>query len=427
MLESEILEAPKNLAVTQSIDTLDVGAIRKDFPILKRETRPGEPLVYLDSAASSQKPDQVIRAMSRFYETEYANVHRGIYKLAEEATAAFESARERVAEFVGAESSRQIIFTRNATEAINLVANSWGRANLNQGDLVLLTEMEHHSNIVPWQMLASEIGFSIEYAPMTDDQRIDLSSFGDLLERKPKLVGFTQMSNVLGTINPVAEMSSMAHAVGAIVMVDGAQSVPHMAVNVADLQVDFLAFSAHKMCGPTGIGALYGRRELLEEMPPFMGGGEMIKRVQFDTFSATEIPSKFEAGTPPIAQAVGFGAAVDYLSNLGMPAIRQHEQEMIGRVLEQLEEVPGVRVYGPAAEHKGGVAAFTFADAHPHDVAQILDRRGVAVRAGHHCAMPLHEKLGLPATTRASFYLYNTPEEIDKLIEGLYEVREVFA
>lgn len=415
------------MAIPQTTNTLDIAAIRKDFPILERETREGVPLVFLDSAASSQKPKQVIQAMSRFYETEYANVHRGIYKLAEEATAAFESARERVAEFVGAESARQIIFTRNATEAINLVANSWGRANLAEGDLVLLTQMEHHSNIVPWQMLASQIGFQIEFAPMTEDLRIDLAEFGSLLERGPKLVGFTQMSNVLGTINPVAEMTEMAHQAGAVVLVDGAQSVPHMAVNVAELDVDFLAFSAHKMCGPSGIGALYGRRELLEEMPPFMGGGEMIKRVQFDKFTTTELPSKFEAGTPPIAQAVGFGAAVDYLSSLGMSAIRQHEQEMIERALEQLEEVPGVRVFGPDAEHKGGVAAFTFTDAHPHDVAQILDRRGVAVRAGHHCAMPLHEKLGLPATTRASFYLYNSPEEIDRLVEGLYAVREVFA
>jgi len=415
------------VAIPQTTNTLDIAAIRKDFPILERETREGVPLVFLDSAASSQKPKQVIQAMSRFYETEYANVHRGIYKLAEEATAAFESARERVAEFVGAESARQIIFTRNATEAINLVANSWGRANLAEGDLVLLTQMEHHSNIVPWQMLASQIGFQIEFAPMTEDLRIDLAEFGSLLERGPKLVGFTQMSNVLGTINPVAEMTEMAHQAGAVVLVDGAQSVPHMAVNVAELDVDFLAFSAHKMCGPSGIGALYGRRELLEEMPPFMGGGEMIKRVQFDKFTTTELPSKFEAGTPPIAQAVGFGAAVDYLSSLGMSAIRQHEQEMIERALEQLEEVPGVRVFGPDAEHKGGVAAFTFTDAHPHDVAQILDRRGVAVRAGHHCAMPLHEKLGLPATTRASFYLYNSPEEIDRLVEGLYAVREVFA
>ena len=415
------------MATPQTNNTLDVGAIRKDFPILGRETKEGIPLVYLDSAASSQKPSQVIHAMSRFYETEYANVHRGIHTLAEEATAAFESAREKVARFVGAESPRQLIFTRNATEAINLVAHSWGRANLQDGDRVLLTQMEHHSNIVPWQMLAAELGFTIDYAPMTEDHRIDLERYGQMLEQGPKLVGFTQMSNVLGTINPVAQMTEMAHGAGAVVLVDGAQSVPHMAVNVAELDVDFLVFSAHKMCGPTGIGALYGRRELLEEMPPFMGGGEMIKRVQFDSFTVTELPSKFEAGTPPIAQAVGFGAAVDYISNLGMPAIRQHEQEMIERALDQLEEVPGVRIYGPAAEHKGAVAAFTLADAHPHDIAEILDRRGVAVRAGHHCAMPLHEKLGLPATTRASFYLYNTPDEIDSLIEGLYDVKKVFA
>ncbi|MDK1044620.1 MAG: cysteine desulfurase [Anaerolineales bacterium] len=415
------------MATPQTNNTLDVGAIRKDFPILGREIKEGVPLVYLDSAASSQKPSQVIHAMSRFYETEYANVHRGIHTLAEEATAAFESAREKVARFVGAESPRQLIFTRNATEAINLVAHSWGRANLQDGDRVLLTQMEHHSNIVPWQMLAAELGFTIDYAPMTEDHRIDLERYGQMLEQGPKLVGFTQMSNVLGTINPVARMTEMAHGAGAVVLVDGAQSVPHMAVNVAELDVDFLVFSAHKMCGPTGIGALYGRRELLEEMPPFMGGGEMIKRVQFDSFTVTELPSKFEAGTPPIAQAVGFGAAVDYISNLGMPAIRQHEQEMIERALDQLEEVPGVRIYGPAAEHKGAVAAFTLSDAHPHDIAEILDRRGVAVRAGHHCAMPLHEKLGLPATTRASFYLYNTSDEIDSLIEGLYDVKKVFA
>ena len=415
------------MATPQTNNTLDVGAIRKDFPILGREIKEGVPLVYLDSAASSQKPSQVIHAMSRFYETEYANVHRGIHTLAEEATAAFESAREKVARFVGAESPRQLIFTRNATEAINLVAHSWGRANLQDGERVLLTQMEHHSNIVPWQMLAAELGFTIDYAPMTEDHRIDLERYGQMLEQGPKLVGFTQMSNVLGTINPVARMTEMAHGAGAVVLGDGAQSVPHMAVNVAELDVDFLVFSAHKMCGPTGIGALYGRRELLEEMPPFMGGGEMIKRVQFDSFTVTELPSKFEAGTPPIAQAVGFGAAVDYISNLGMPAIRQHEQEMIERALDQLEEVPGVRIYGPAAEHKGAVAAFTLSDAHPHDIAEILDRRGVAVRAGHHWAMPLHEKLGLPATTRASFYLYNTSDEIDSLIEGLYDVKKVFA
>ena len=408
------------------VASLDVQAIRAQFPILSTDKDDGLPLVFLDSAASSQKPTRVIQAMSTFYETKYANVHRGIYRLAERATEAFEAGREQVARFIGAESSRQLIFTRNATEAINLVANSWGRANLQAGDLVLLTQMEHHSNIVPWQMLKAQLGFEIEFTPITEDYRLDQAAYKKLLERRPKLVGFTQMSNVLGTVNPVAEMTELAHAAGAVVLIDGAQSVPHIAVNVAELDVDFLAFSAHKMCGPTGIGALYGRRELLEEMPPFLGGGEMIKRVRFDSFTATELPSKFEAGTPPIAQAVGFGAAAEYLSDIGMDAIAQHEREIIARALEQLEEVPGVQVYGPAPEYKGGVAAFTFADAHPHDVAQILDREGIAVRAGHHCAMPLHETLGLPATTRASFYIYNTPEDIDQLISGLYSVKELF-
>lgn len=412
--------------MAEQISTIDVTAIRSEFPILERETREGVPLVYLDSAASSQKPRPVIEAMSRFYETEYSNVHRGIHTLGAEATEAFEGGRARVAEFVGAESPRQIIFTRNATEAFNLVARTWGRANLKASDRILLTEMEHHSNIVPWQMLAAEIGFTIEYAPLTEDLRLDMEKLQTLLGRGPKLVAFTQMSNVLGTINPVAEITRLAHEAGAVVVVDGAQSVPHMIVSVAELDVDFMAFSAHKMCGPSGIGALYGRRELLEEMPPFLGGGEMIKRVQFDSFEAGEIPSKFEAGTPAIAQAVGFGAAVDYLEQIGMPAVMQHERELIARAIEQLEEVPGVEVYGPEAEHKGGVAAFSFADAHPHDVAEILDRDGIAVRAGHHCTMPLHEKLGLAATTRASFYLYNTPEEIDRLVEGLYTVKEIF-
>ncbi|HLF37967.1 MAG TPA: cysteine desulfurase, partial [Anaerolineales bacterium] len=312
-------------------------------------------------------------------------------------------------------------------EAINLVAHSWGRANLKAGDVVLLTEMEHHSNIVPWLMLAKEIGFEIHYVSFGTDYQLDQQQYRRLLETRPKLVGFTMMSNVLGTITPVGEMTAAAHAAGAVVLVDGAQAVPHLQLNVAQLGVDFLAFSAHKMCGPSGIGALYGRRELLERMPPFLGGGEMIKRVRLDSFEPNEVPHKFEAGTPPIAEAVGFGAAVDFLTELGMPAVMEHERMMVTRAVEQLEEVPGVSVYGPTPEHKGGVAAFTFETAHAHDVAQLLDREGIAVRAGHHCAMPLHEKLGLPATTRASFYLYNTPEEIDRLIEGLYKVREVFA
>ena len=412
---------------SSQLRSLDIPAIRSEFPVLEREVHPGVKLVYLDSAASSQKPRSVLAAMLNLYEQHYANVHRGIHRLAEEATEAFEAARAKVAGFIGASSPREIVFTKNTTEAINLVAHSWGRANLKAGDSILLTEMEHHSNIVPWLMLAKEIGFEIHYVSFGPDYQLDQQQYRRLLETRPKLVGFTMMSNVLGTITPVAEMTAAAHAAGAVVLVDGAQAVPHLQLNVAQLGVDFVAFSAHKMCGPSGIGALYGRRELLERMPPFLGGGEMIKRVRLDSFEPNEVPHKFEAGTPPIAEAVGFGAAVDFLTELGMPAVMEHERMMVTRAVEQLEEVPGVSVYGPTPEHKGGVAAFTFETAHAHDVAQLLDREGIAVRAGHHCAMPLHEKLGLPATTRASFYLYNTPEEIDRLIEGLYKVREVFA
>ena len=405
---------------------VELRTLRQEFPVLQRETSPGVRLIYLDSAATSQKPRRVIEAMSQFYELHNANIHRGVHKLAEEATADFEAARRRVAEFIGAASAREIVFTRNTTESINLVAASWGRANLQAGDLVLLTEMEHHSNLVPWQMLAAERGLRLEFVPLSADLRLDQEAYARLLEQQPKLIAFTHMSNVLGTINPVSEMTRQAHAAGALVLVDAAQSVPHLPVNVTDLGVDFLAFSAHKMCGPTGIVVLYGRQELLEAMPPFLGGGEMIKRVHLRDFKANEVPHKFEAGTPAIAEAIGLGEAVGFLSEVGMSAVEQHGQRLIARAIERLEEVPGVTVHGPAAEHKGPVAAFTFQGAHPHDIAQVLDSRGIAVRAGHHCAMPLHEKLGLPATTRASFYLYNTEQEIDQLIEGLYQVKEIF-
>jgi cysteine desulfurase/selenocysteine lyase len=406
---------------------LDTDRVRAEFPILSVETRPGVPLVYLDSAATSQKPRSVIQAMSGFYERQNANIHRGIYRLAEEATAAFEGARDRIAEFIGAPSPRQLIFTRNATEAINLVAYSWGRANLQAGDVILLTEMEHHSNLVPWQMLAAERSLRLEFVPVTEAGELDLEAYRTLLGLGPRLVAFTHMSNVLGTINPVSEMTTLAHEAGAVVLVDGAQSVPHLPVNVAEIGADFLAFSAHKMCGPTGIGILYGREDLLQAMPPFLGGGEMIKRVHLRDFKANDLPHKFEAGTPAIAEAVGMGAAVDFLEGLGMDAIWQQGQEVIAYALDRLAEVPGVRVYGPEAERRGGVASFSLDCAHPHDVAQILDDMGIAVRAGHHCAMPLHEKLGLPATTRASFYLYNTAAEVDRLIEGLYRVRHIFS
>jgi cysteine desulfurase/selenocysteine lyase len=406
---------------------LDTDRVRAEFLILSVETRPGVPLVYLDSAATSQKPRSVIQAMSGFYERQNANIHRGIYRLAEEATAAFEGARDRIAGFIGAPSPRQLIFTRNATEAINLVAYSWGRANLQAGDTILLTEMEHHSNLVPWQMLADERSLRLEFVPVTEAGELDLEAYRTLLGLGPRLVAFTHMSNVLGTVNPVSEMTTLAHQAGAVVLVDGAQSVPHLPVNVAEIDADFLAFSAHKMCGPTGIGILYGREDLLQAMPPFLGGGDMIKRVHLRDFQANDLPHKFEAGTPAIAEAVGMGAAVDFLEGLGMDAVLQHEREVIAYALDRLAEVPGVRVYGPEAERRGGVASFSLDCAHPHDVAQILDDIGIAVRAGHHCAMPLHEKLGLPATTRASFYLYNTAAEVDRLIEGLYRVRHIFS
>jgi cysteine desulfurase/selenocysteine lyase len=405
---------------------LDIAKIRADFPILKREVRPGTPLVYLDSTASSQKPAVVIEAMDRYYRQSHANIHRGVHTLAEEATALYETAREKVGKFINAYSTKEVIFTRNATEAINLVAYTWGRANVKAGDVIVLTEMEHHSNLVPWQMLAAEKSATIEIIPVTENGELDLSVFDAILGKTPKIICLTQMSNVLGTINPVTEIAAKAHMAGALVLVDGAQSVPHFAVDVQTLRVDLLAFSSHKMCGPTGIGVLWGRQELLEAMPPFMGGGDMIRRVYLREFKAADLPNKFEAGTPAIAEGVGLGAAVDYLSGIGMNNIHQHEQALIAYALERLEEVPGVKVYGPKAERKGGVAAFTLDGVHPHDVAQILDQDGIAVRAGHHCAMPLHDRYGIPATARASFYLYNTPAEVDKLIEGLYKVKKKF-
>jgi cysteine desulfurase/selenocysteine lyase len=382
--------------------------------------------VYLDSTATSQKPQVVLEAMDYLYRHSYANIHRGIHTLAEEATAAYELAREKVAHFIGAPSSRQVIFTKNATESINLVAQTWGRQNLKPGDVVVLTEMEHHANLVPWHMLAAQQGIRLEFIEVTPDGFLDLDSYQRVLELSPRLVSFTQMSNVLGTINPAQEIIRLAHDAGAVTLVDAAQSVPHLSVNVQALNADFLVFSAHKMCGPSGLGVLYGRKEILENMPPFLGGGDMIKRVHLRSFEPNEIPYKFEAGTPPIVEGVGLGAAVDYLSGLGMDNIAQHEQEMIAYALERLEEIPGVKVFGPPADYKGGVASFTLQGVHPHDISQILDRAGVAIRAGHHCAMPLHEKFNLPATARASFYLYNSPPEVDKLVDAIYKVKEIF-
>ena len=405
---------------------LDVLTLRKDFPILTREVRPGVPLVYLDSTATTQKPRPVLEAMEAFYCTNNANIHRGVHTLAEEATAMYEQARQAVADFIHAASAEEIIFTRNATESINLVAYTWARANLKPGDLVILTEMEHHSNLVPWIMLATERGVQLEFIPVTAAGLLDQEAFQNLLTRNPKLVAFTGMSNVLGTINPVAEMVRLAHAAGALTLVDGAQSVPHLPVDVQALGVDFLAFSAHKLLGPTGIGGLYGRKDLLQSMPPFLGGGDMIKTVHLRSFTPGDLPNKFEAGTQAIAEAVGFGAAVDYLTGLGMEAVAAHEHALVAYALERLEEIPGVKVFGPPAEKKGGVASFTLEGIHPHDIAQILDRDGIAIRAGHHCAQPLHEKYGITATARASFYVYSLKEEVDALVNGIYKVKEIF-
>lgn len=415
------------MATTPQVSALDVGKIRKDFPVLDVEVQPGVKLVYLDSGATSQKPEQVIEAMNVYYRRQNSNIHRGVHKLAEDATTAYENARGKVAKFINAAKSKEIIFTRNATEAVNLVAYSWGRANLKAGDVVLLTEMEHHANLVPWQMLASERGIRLEFIPVTDDFLLEISALPALLDQfKPKLVSFTAMSNVLGTITPAAEIIKQAHAAGALTLIDGAQSVPHLKTDVQALDVDFLVFSSHKMLGPTGLGVLYAKQALLEAMPPFLGGGDMIKRVQLRSFTPNTVPQKFEAGTPAIAEVIGLGAAVDYLTEVGMEAVAAHDHELTEYALERLEEVPGIWLFSPSAEHKSSNASFTFEGCHPHDVAEILNRSGVATRAGHHCAMPIHEKFGIPSTTRASFYLYNTKAEIDQLIEALYKVKEIF-
>jgi len=410
----------------KTIKEIDTELIRRDFPILDREVHSGVKLVYLDSTATSQKPTAVIESMDHYYRTTNANIHRGVHTLAEEATAEYESARKRIGAFIHAHSSREIIYTRNATESINLVALSWGRANLKAGDTIILTELEHHSNLVPWQMLAAELGLRLEFIPVAADGMLDQDEYGRLLLLEPKLVAFSHMSNVLGTISPAREMVQKAHAAGALVLIDGAQSVPHFPVDVQDLDADFLAFSGHKMCGPTGIGILYGKQALLEAMPPFMGGGDMIRKVYLRSFTPNDLPYKFEAGTPAIAEAIGLGTAVDYLNAIGMDAIANHEQELTRYAMDRLSEVSGLMLLGPTAEQRGGVTSFTLQGIHPHDIAQILDGEGIAVRAGHHCAMPLHDKYQIPATTRASFYLYTTKDEIDCLVEGIEKVKKVF-
>jgi cysteine desulfurase/selenocysteine lyase len=405
---------------------LDVTAVRADFPILATDAYDGVPLIYLDSAASSQKPVQVIEAMNRYYREYNANVHRGIHRLSEVATNAYEEARVRIGRFINAPDPHQVIYVRNTTEAINLVAYSWGMANVQAGDEILLTEMEHHSNLVPWQMLAQAKGAVVRYIPFTVDGLLDLTTLPELLTERTKVLSFTAVSNVFGTINPVRELVAAARAVGAVTVVDAAQAVPHLPVDVQAWDCDFVAFSGHKMCGPTGIGILYGRQALLEAMPPWMGGGDMIRRVRLEGSTWNDLPWKFEAGTPSIAEGIGLGAAVDYLSEVGMEAIHAHEQFITNYALEALSEVDGLTLIGPAAGQKGGVATFTLAGVHPHDIAQLLDEEGIAIRAGHHCAMPLHERLGIPASGRASFYLYTTTEEVDKLVKGLERVKRVF-
>jgi len=400
----------------------DVSRIRQDFPILNQATN-GKSLAYLDSGASSQKPASVIDAMNDYYRQYNANVHRGIYQISEKASDAYETARKKVARFINARSWRELIFTRNTTESINLVAHSWGQANLKPGDVIITTDMEHHANLIPWQQVAQLTGATVKYVPISAQGEFDMAKFDEWLNPAVKLVAITQMSNVLGVIPPIAEITEKAHQVGALVLLDGAQSVPHMPVDVQALDCDFLVFSSHKMLGPTGIGALWAKQTILATMPPFMTGGDMIKKVTLEGCEWNSLPWKFEAGTPAIAEAIGFGKAVDYLQEIGMANIRHHEIELTAYALEQLNHVEGLRIFGPQDPAiRGGAIAFTLGDIHPHDIAGVLDREGIAVRAGHHCAMPLHDKFGINATTRASFYLYNQPDEVDKLITGLDKV-----
>ncbi len=402
--------------------------IKRRFPLLQREVH-GTPIVYLDSAASSQKPDCVLDAMDTYYRTINANVHRGAYEIAAQATDAMERARSLVATFIGAPSPSEVVFTKNATEALNLVARSWGGTNLGPGDAILLTEMEHHANIVPWQIMSAERGFEIRWIPLDGQGGLDLDGLERLLDGV-KAVSLTAMSNVLGTLNPVRRIADAAHAHGAVVVVDGSQYVPHLPTSVEDLGADFLAFTGHKMCGPTGIGVLWGKAELLDSMPPFLGGGEMILDVRKDGFTANELPHKFEAGTPPIAEIIGLGAAVEFLDGLGMDNVRQHEVELTAYALRSLTERYGddLTIHGPSEPAaRGGVLSLAFRDVHPHDLSQVLDQRGVCVRAGHHCAKPLMRELGVGATARASLYIYNDESDIDVLAEALADAGDLFS
>jgi cysteine desulfurase / selenocysteine lyase len=413
--------------VTSTTDPLTVEKIKADFPIFERQVH-GKRLVYLDSAASAQKPRAVLDAMQRFQETSYANVHRGVYEIAVEADDAFEHARDAVARFIKAPSSRSVVFTKNVTESLNLVAHSWGRANLGEGDAVLLTEMEHHANLVPWLMLAQEKGVELRYLPVADDHTLDLTDLERLVDGV-KLVSVTAMSNVLGTLTPIDRLAAAAHSAGALICVDAAQWVPHLPTDVTTWDADFVGFTGHKMLGPSGIGVLWAREELLEAMPPFLGGGAMIRDVRLDGFTTNDIPWKFEAGTPPITETVGLHAAIDYLEAVGMDAVREHEVALTGYALRTLTERFGddLTIHGPAEPaQRGGVLSLAFRDVHPHDLSQILDERGVCVRAGHHCAKPLMRRLGVGATARASFYVYNDEADVDALGDALEATSSFF-
>jgi cysteine desulfurase/selenocysteine lyase len=411
------------MAVTAQ-EKLDVQRVRADFAYLEDLVN-GKPVAYLDSASSTQKPRQVLDAMRDFYEHSYANVHRGVYRLAERATEGYEGAREKVRGLLNAPAAREVVFTRSATEAINLVAYAWGVDNLGPGDVVVITELEHHSNFVPWQFIANRTGASFKHIPIDDSGELQLDALdGIAASGNVKVVANNLVSNALGTVNPVEKLAAWAHEQGAIMVVDAAQAAPHRAIDVQALGCDFIAISSHKLCGPSGVGALWGKPELLEQMQPFNLGGEMIRSVALDRTSWNELPYKFEAGTPAIAEAYGFGAAIDYLSEIGLPAIEAHEHELTGYTLERLAELDWVRVFGPPADRRAGIVSFEVEGIHPHDVAQILDWEGVAVRAGHHCTQPLMSRLGVSATTRASFYLYTIPEEIDRLVDGLHKVKK---
>ncbi|MEE4195464.1 MAG: SufS family cysteine desulfurase [Anaerolineae bacterium] len=406
---------------------LDVAQIKADFPILGREVHPGIPLIYLDSAATAVMPKTVMDAMVDFESNHRANIHRAVHTLAEEATTLYEQARMEIADFVGVPEPQEIIFTRNATEAINLVAQSWGRANLKAGDVVLLSELEHHANLVPWQILSAGIGFNLEFIPVTEDKVLDMVVYRQQLQDyQPKIVAVSHVSNVLGTVNPVEEIIATAHQAGALVLIDGAQAVPHLYVNILDLDADFYAFSGHKMLGPTGIGVLYGKKALLEAMPPFLGGGDMIKKVELRSFKANDLPYKFEAGTPAISQTIGLAAAARYLKQISMPLVESHSRELVDLTIQELEKIPGVHIFGPGKGRQLAVVSFTVEDIHPHDVSAVLDQVGVAVRAGHHCAMPLHTRFQLNATSRASFSVYNSEEDVETLVHGLHKVIETF-